>query len=227
MEHSTDRILWTVLILAIGVALYVGFRPAITSQAQACVRIITSNSSGVDSSSNSKFNYSVPDETNDTIAITGYTGHATNLVIPEYRRIGLKFYKITRINGWAFKGNTSLKSVTIFDNITEIEDGTFQADSNLAYVDLPSSVTKIGDYAFQKDNISTINIPANSTIGKWAFNQNPITNVNFEGAVSLDAGAFTETKLSTVTLPKGSTYNSDFTNNNQSFEKPVKVNLVQ
>ena len=28
MEHNTDRILWTVLILAIGVALYVGFRPA-------------------------------------------------------------------------------------------------------------------------------------------------------------------------------------------------------
>ena len=28
MEHNTDRILWTVLILAIGVALYVIFRPA-------------------------------------------------------------------------------------------------------------------------------------------------------------------------------------------------------
>ena len=28
MEHNTDRILWTVLALAIGVALYVGFRPA-------------------------------------------------------------------------------------------------------------------------------------------------------------------------------------------------------
>ena len=28
MEHNTDRILWTVLILAIGVVLYVGFRPA-------------------------------------------------------------------------------------------------------------------------------------------------------------------------------------------------------
>ena len=27
MEHNTDRILWTVLILAIGVALYVIFRP--------------------------------------------------------------------------------------------------------------------------------------------------------------------------------------------------------
>ena len=28
MEHNTNRILWTVLILAIGVTLYIGFRPA-------------------------------------------------------------------------------------------------------------------------------------------------------------------------------------------------------
>jgi hypothetical protein len=231
MDTDSNKTIWTVVIVAavaIMGGLFVKFVPNLTSQMQVYAKVVTGNLSGsIDSDDNSKFQYSVPDETNDTITITGYTGNATNLIIPEYRKLGLKFYKITKIHGWAFQGQTSLKSVTINDNITEIGAGAFQADSNLAYVDLPNSLTTIGDYAFQKDNISTISIPANLAVGKWAFNQNPITDVTFRGAVSLDSGAFTQTKLSTVTLPKGSTYDNDLANNTQSFDGNVKVNLVQ
>lgn len=62
MEHNTDRILWTVLILVIGVALYIGFRPAangllhqIVDKTQAVATNVNSNTSD---SSSSKSNSS-------------------------------------------------------------------------------------------------------------------------------------------------------------------------
>ena len=50
MEHNTDRILWTVLILAIGVALYVIFRPAVNGLLDNVVEKIQTVVGGVDSS---------------------------------------------------------------------------------------------------------------------------------------------------------------------------------
>ena len=53
MEHNTDRILWTVLILAIGVALYVIFRPAANDLLHNVVDKIQTVVGGVDSTTTS------------------------------------------------------------------------------------------------------------------------------------------------------------------------------
>ena len=49
MEHNTDRILWTVLVLAIGVALYVAFRPAVNGLMGQVTEKIQGVVNGVDS----------------------------------------------------------------------------------------------------------------------------------------------------------------------------------
>ena len=48
MEHNTDRILWTVLILAIGVALFVIFKPQATTLLNQVTDKITDVVNGVD-----------------------------------------------------------------------------------------------------------------------------------------------------------------------------------
>ena len=224
LEHNTDRILWTVLVLAIGVALYVSFKPAAngllgqtTEKIQDVVGGVNSNksdssntnlsSSGtVDSSSDSDFHYSEPNTADDTISIVGYSGHKENLIIPQYRKIGSVNYKVTSIGDKVFTGNNDIKQVTIPDGVTSIGNYAF-FNTLLTSVDLPAGLTSISDWAFTHTKLTSVDIPDSVTsIGNYAFSNTPLASVHLPASLtSIGKAAFADTPLTSVDLPAGLT----------------------
>ena len=55
---------------------------------------------------------------------------------------------VTEIGDWAFRGCTSLESVTIPTSVTKIGNRTFYDCTSLASMEIPTSVTEIGEDAF-------------------------------------------------------------------------------
>ena len=208
MDKSTDRILWSVLVLAIGVSIFVFGKPAFSNIIHDSTHQLAYVTNKVDASSNSDFSYSAPNTADDTISITGYKGHEENLVIPEYRKIGSVYYKVTSISNFAFKYNTNIKQVTIPDGLRTIGMSSFLYASNLKSLTLGSDVTSIGDCAFANTALTRVDFPASVTsIGYHTFNDTPISAISFRKCVNLGWGSFTNTKLTSVTLPTGSTCN--------------------
>ena len=61
----------------------------------------------------------------------------------------------------AFKGCTSLESITIPESVREIEEYAFDGCTSLTTITLPTGVDEIGDGAFEGcDSIATIFVPA-------------------------------------------------------------------
>lgn len=233
MDTDSNKVTWVVIIVAavaIMGGLFVKFVPNIDSQMQGYVQTVTDNfRGGIDSSSKSDFSYSKPNTADDTISIEGYSGHKENLIIPQYRRIGLVYYKITAISHDAFRGNKSIKQLTIGDGLRTIGSGAFQNDSNLKYLTLGSDVTSIGNWSFEHTALTRVDFPASvKSVDTWAFNATPISAISFRNRVDLGWGSFTHTNLKNVTLPTGSTYHIDPDTNTQmypTFEANVKVTV--
>ncbi|MGN1201931.1 MAG: leucine-rich repeat protein, partial [Eubacterium sp.] len=111
------------------------------------------------------FLYSVSED--NTAQITGYTGDEVNIEIPQ--TVGQ--YEVTSIGDSAFKGLTSLKSVTIPDTVKAIGDYAFDCCTNLETITLPDSVESIGKAAFFScTRLKSANLSENlKTIGDGAF----------------------------------------------------------
>ncbi len=83
-------------------------------------------------------------EANNVGEVSGYTGAASELVIPAV--IGTTPVKGINVN--VFKGNETLTSVTILEGITYIGHSAFKDCVNLKTVVLPASLTLIDNEAF-------------------------------------------------------------------------------
>ncbi len=90
------------------------------------------------------FEYEVLSETDKTCEITGYTGSATTLSVPQ----ALDGYSVIGIGKHALADNTALTSVTLPNSVTELVYGAFLGCTALTDVQLPSTLKSIGEYAF-------------------------------------------------------------------------------
>ena len=136
----------------------------------------------------SDFEYSV--DINKRVTITGYNGTRSNLIIPRE----IKGYSVTSIDNDAFRGCTSLTSITIPNSVTSIGDGAFRCCSSLTSINIPDGVTSIGSSAFEGcSSLTSINIPDGVTsIGSSAFEGcSSLTSINIpDGVTSIGNDAF-------------------------------------
>jgi hypothetical protein len=115
------------------------------------------------------FQYTVE---NSAVTITGYTGSAKNVTIPE------------RINGLA---------------VTVIGDGAFR-EKQLTSVTIPGSVTVIGNSAFRNNQLTSVTIPNSvTTIGNSAFLDNQLVGITIPADVNI---ATRNTMTSYISFPR-------------------------
>ena len=96
-----------------------------------------------------------------------YTGHVT---IPESVTHDGITYQVTSIGSDAFKGCTSLSSVSIPNTVTAIDDNAFFGCSSLKSIRIPNSVVSIGCSAFNQSGLTSLDLGTSlQYIGKNAF----------------------------------------------------------
>lgn len=120
----------------------------------------------------SNLNYKVTNASSKTMSVTGTSASAaTKLVIPATVQYKGGSYKVTAINGSAFKGNKKLKNIAIGANVTSVGASAFQGCTALTAFTGGAAVTTIGNNAFYGCTaLPTVTIPAKVTsIGTSAF----------------------------------------------------------
>ena len=154
------------------------------------------------------FTYSVLSD--NTAQITGYSGTAANLVVPDK----LDGYTVTRIGGSAFRGNSALSAVKLPDSVTYIDGSAFADCTNLESVNYPMSLNYVGQNAFINCNKITsfavpegvTNLPAN-----MFWRMEGLRTVSLPTTlIDIGARAFYQcTGLTAIDLPKGLTKIND------------------
>ena len=149
--------------------------------------------------------YSYNDE-DLTATVSGYTGTATEVVIPAEVTHEDNTYKVTAIGYSAFWNNSDLTSVTIPEGVTRIEAIAFGSCTSLKSVTIPEGVTYIGDLAFDScTSLTSVTIPEGVThIGNRAFwGCTSLTSVSLPASVTyIGNRAFIGcTSLKSVSLP--------------------------
>lgn len=118
--------------------------------------------------------------TGSTVSIDTYNGTNTTVIIPAE----IDGKPVTSISANAFKGKTTVTSVTIPDTVTSIGANAFEL-SGITSVAIPAAVTSIGDGAFRDcANLTTLSFEPSTTL-------TTIGQMTFQGCK----------KLTAVTLP--------------------------
>ena len=145
------------------------------------------------------------EEAKDGITITGYTGEAKKVVIPDK----INGTEVISIGNKAFWECTSLTGVTIPEGVTSIGDRAFEHCASLTSVTIPEGVTSIGNDAFSLcGNLTSISLPKSLTsIGSYGFSGTDLTSITIpENVRSIGCEAFFLCdKLKKVVLPEGIT----------------------
>lgn len=103
----------------------------------------------------------------DSSISTDYKGHVT---IPESVIHDGITYQVTSIGSDAFKGCTSLTSVSIPNTVTAIDENAFFGCSSLKSIRIPNSVVSIGCSAFNQSGLTSLDLGTSlQYIGKNAF----------------------------------------------------------
>ncbi len=128
--------------------------------------------------------------------ITGYSGTATDLVLPDY---------VTYISASAFKDCTTLETVTIPEGVTFISTYAFSGCTSLTSVNIPTTVSKLSAHTFEGcTSLTSITIPDSVTeISSSAFADCTAleTVVIGDGCTSIGSTVFSGcTSLTSVTL---------------------------
>ncbi len=90
--------------------------------------------------SNADFTYEIID---DSAVITGYTGSATAVTVPAQ----IDGLNVSKINDFAFQGNTKITSLTVSEGVSDIGSSAFQDCTALETISLPDTIIHIGENA--------------------------------------------------------------------------------
>lgn len=163
-------------------------------------------SSSISSSADGLWSY--VDLTDGTIALYGYSGSASDLVIGE-----IDGKKVSMIGYGLFRGNATLQSATLPDTVTSIADYAFAETPALQSVNIPDAVMRIGSHAFDSSAISTVSVSDSSRLSEldsWAFyNTAQLASFNVPAGVkSIPYSAFRNSGIQTITFVEGSSLES-------------------
>ena len=157
--------------------------------------------------------YSITDAEQKTVSVSGYTGAATELVIPAEVTHEDKTYKVTAIGGYAFLGDFTLTNVIIPEGVTEIAYFAFARCTSLTNVTIPEGVTYIRNLAFSGcTSLKSVSLPASLTECDQAFSGLNLTEVTFAHREPPDfiwkpkegqAYAFLGATIEQIQLPEG------------------------
>ena len=153
------------------------------------------------------FTYSVLSD--NTAQITGYTGTAANLVVPDK----LDGYTVAEIENFCFSGNKNLVSLKLPDTVTRIGYKAFADCTNLASINYPLALKNAGNYnggfLFDGTKISSIIVPEGVTALPSDVFQGAsmLTKVQLPSTLtSIGSRAFQSCSgLSEIKLPEGLT----------------------
>ncbi len=168
------------------------------------------------------FEYEI-NESNE-ITITGYSGSATELIIPSE----INGYPVTCIGEYALAWCDTLVSVTIPNSVIYIGDYSFYRCYSLISVIIPDGVTSIGERAFCDCYLSSLTIPNSvTTIGEYSFslNYNLTTIVIPDNVTHIGTGAFVRcSSLTAITVDDN---NPNYCSVDGVFFNKDKTNLLQ
>ncbi len=140
------------------------------------------------------YTYTLDDANRATI--TGYSGNATALYIPDE----IDGHEVVAIGDSAFENRTDLRTVMIPDSVTRINIGAFSGCINLANITLSKKIEKIGENAFYNcDSLQSVEIPKclNDVYARY-------------DSIDIPNGVFNEcSNLKTIIFEEGSTVIAD------------------
>lgn len=155
--------------------------------------------------------YTVTDATNRYVSVKKNDCSIGNLTIPNsITDDDDNVYLVTSIAKDAFKGCTTMTSITIPDSVINIGENAFDGCTGLTSVSIPEGVTSIASSTFSNCNyIISIDLPSNLvSIGASAFyGCHTLKNIVIPNTVtSIGSSAFTGCRnLTGIVLPDGIT----------------------
>ena len=114
-----------------------------------------------DGNISSSLTYAISED-DDSVILSGFETTGSTLTIPSKITVDGDEFPVTRISPAAFKGNTSIKVLTIGKNVTEIGKSAFSNCRNLKTVYIEGKLSSVGKNAFKSINKrAVIKIKAN------------------------------------------------------------------
>lgn len=115
----------------------------------------------------------------NTVEVTyrdqNYNSYSGEVVVPATVEYNGTEYTVTSIDSEAFRGCSSLTTITLPNSITNIGSDAFSGCSSLTTITLPNSITSIGNQAFTSPALSVTVLGSKpASLGTNAFHKNTI-----------------------------------------------------